>query len=89
MQDRLADLRQAVASKNPALADLLPPRASAVYEVRRNDRTDIGVFEAQLGKTQDAEVSNPYTRLQSTTCRRMRPILWRTTLSRSMPSKRA
>lgn len=45
MQDRLQELRQLADS---AYQELLP-KVSAIYELRRNDRTEIGVFEAQVG----------------------------------------
>eukprot|EP01054_Gregarina_sp_Poly1_P004848 Gregarina_sp_Poly_1__4847@NODE_2580_length_1950_cov_116_403611_g1638_i0_p2_GENE_NODE_2580_length_1950_cov_116_403611_g1638_i0NODE_2580_length_1950_cov_116_403611_g1638_i0_p2_ORF_typecomplete_len201_score28_90Syntaxin/PF00804_25/1e23Syntaxin_2/PF14523_6/3e08Sipho_Gp157/PF05565_11/0_017PIN_12/PF16289_5/0_048Prominin/PF05478_11/0_056AAA_13/PF13166_6/0_056PIN_8/PF18476_1/0_098Focal_AT/PF03623_13/9_5e02Focal_AT/PF03623_13/0_15CHASE3/PF05227_13/2_6e02CHASE3/PF05227_13/0_92Macoilin/PF09726_9/1_3VATPase len=57
MQDRLQEFRQLVASKDSAYQELLPPR-SAIYELRRNDRTEIGVFEAQVGLGQNVDVSN-------------------------------
>lgn len=57
MQDRVGDLKQAVASKNTALAEVLPLRSAAIFESRRNDRTDIGIFEAQLGRAETIEVS--------------------------------
>ncbi|EZG83903.1 syntaxin [Gregarina niphandrodes] len=53
MQDCLNELRDAVASRNASLADQLPPRYSAIYETSTNERTDIGVFEEQLGKKID------------------------------------
>eukprot|EP01057_Protomagalhaensia_wolfi_P001968 Protomagalhaensia_wolfi_Nauph_80__1967@NODE_2241_length_1157_cov_38_588551_g1748_i0_p1_GENE_NODE_2241_length_1157_cov_38_588551_g1748_i0NODE_2241_length_1157_cov_38_588551_g1748_i0_p1_ORF_typecomplete_len325_score41_74Syntaxin/PF00804_25/1_6e47SNARE/PF05739_19/2_8e02SNARE/PF05739_19/6_2e14Syntaxin_2/PF14523_6/3_6e06Syntaxin_2/PF14523_6/46Cas_Csy1/PF09611_10/0_0014Cas_Csy1/PF09611_10/1_1e03Helo_like_N/PF17111_5/50Helo_like_N/PF17111_5/0_012Orf78/PF06024_12/0_0066Synaptobrevin/PF00957_21/1_9e03Syn len=51
MQDRLQDLRQLATDHH----DLLPLRASAIYELKRNDRTELNVFEAQVGISQANE----------------------------------
>lgn len=48
MQDRLTELRQQIATKDANLAETLPVR-SAIILARKNERTDIGIFEAQLG----------------------------------------
>lgn len=50
MEDRIANLRVAVASLDVALSELLPARGSAVFEVERNEATDLAFFEAEVGR---------------------------------------
>eukprot|EP01055_Gregarina_sp_Pseudo9_P001318 Gregarina_sp_Pseudo_9__1317@NODE_1880_length_1277_cov_28_443457_g1744_i0_p1_GENE_NODE_1880_length_1277_cov_28_443457_g1744_i0NODE_1880_length_1277_cov_28_443457_g1744_i0_p1_ORF_typecomplete_len324_score68_69Syntaxin/PF00804_25/1_7e47SNARE/PF05739_19/3_4e13Syntaxin_2/PF14523_6/7_1e07Syntaxin_2/PF14523_6/94GHMP_kinases_C/PF08544_13/4_3e03GHMP_kinases_C/PF08544_13/1_2GHMP_kinases_C/PF08544_13/15Orf78/PF06024_12/0_0038CD225/PF04505_12/0_0069Synaptobrevin/PF00957_21/1_8e03Synaptobrevin/PF00957_21/1_4 len=54
MQDRLQELRQLADSAHQELL----PKVSAIYELRRNDRTEIGVFEAQVGIGQTDQATN-------------------------------